>query len=423
LSSVALFAELQGLFGADIFLSPEGRSLCCIQPDAELVLQRDTTRDEVREFAFHDERQCCGYFSYEFGLGLRGVKSRKPAGKFPYGVLRKYEVVVVVPSCHTADLENIEVLVHDSCPSDLASSIREVVSKHQNESFTTEEFVSRADYSKQFSGFEQSLSRAEYESGVTQVLEFIRGGHTYQLNYSIRYTLNEAELDMKQLFYSLYRKWPAQFYASFQISSFDILSTSPELFLRVQNGNVLSQPIKGTLSFDEYSPELEKLVTDSPKESAELSMIVDLMRNDISTCCEYGSVTVENHKSIFVVDKLLQMYSDVHGKLKADCDVVDLLWETLPGGSVTGCPKKRSLEIIDVLEPHRRDVYCGSFVVFDGPQDMESSIAIRTGYLDKKDKKFHFFTGSGIVVDSDPKKEYKETVAKAGKFFHIFGVN
>lgn len=354
-------------------------------------------------------------------MHLRGVVSHKPKNDFPYGVLKKYQLVLAVDDGKLRVEGAVEsTLVEGSLVNlalqEIAQFFSTTYSKysHSKSPHTIPEIAPPV--------LTSSISAAGYTAGVADVLEYIRDGHTYQLNYSIRYTLEDVQLDIPALFYALYEKWPAKFYAYFVTGSYEILSTSPELFLRVNDGHVLTQPIKGTLAFEEYSPELHKQVTDSPKESAELSMIVDLMRNDISSCCKYASVRVENHKSIFVVDKLLQMYSDVHGELRADRDCIDLLWETLPGGSVTGCPKKRSLEVIDTLEPHSRDVYCGSFVVIDGPRDMESSIAIRTGYQDLQEDKFHFFAGSGIVVDSEPEKEYKETVAKAGKFFDIFGV-
>ncbi len=145
-------------------------------------------------------------------------------------------------------------------------------------------------------------------------------------------------------------------------------------------------------------------------------MIVDLIRNDLSANCEYGSVRVDNHKSVFAVDRLLQMYSDVTGRLRPDRDCLDLFFDAFPGGSVTGCPKKRSMEIIDVLEPHPRDVYCGSILIVRDEKNMDSSVAIRTAVYDTDDARLDVWSGSGIVVDSDPASEYQETMAKAEKF-------
>ena len=203
----------------------------------------------------------------------------------------------------------------------------------------------------------------------------------------------------------------------FRVGEQVVVSTSPERFLRVRDGEVLSQPIKGTRAFDTFRQQVMDELTTSPKEDAELSMIVDLVRNDISAHCEYGSVKVFGHKSAFVVDNLVRMYSNVAGRLKPGSDVVDLLLDAFPPGSVTGCPKKRTLEIIDRLEPHARGVYCGSMVALFDPHNMDSSVAIRTGCLDTSSGFFHFYAGSGIVIDSLPRAEYAETLAKAGKFF------
>jgi para-aminobenzoate synthetase component 1 len=182
---------------------------------------------------------------------------------------------------------------------------------------------------------------------------------------------------------------------------------------------VLSQPIKGTRLAGRPLLANDRALRTSAKEDAELSMIVDLIRNDISPHCQYGTVGVEGHKSVFEVDGLLQMYSNVTGRLKPGSTALDLLWAALPPGSVTGCPKKRAIEIIAGLEPHHREAYCGCLVVVHGPEDLDSSVAIRTAVVDEARSRFSFHAGSGIVVDSDPDKEYEETLAKAAKFLAL----
>jgi para-aminobenzoate synthetase component 1 len=148
-------------------------------------------------------------------------------------------------------------------------------------------------------------------------------------------------------------------------------------------------------------------------------MIVDLVRNDISSNCEYGSVRVENHKSVFVVDSLLQMYANVRGKLRGGRDCLDLFFDAFPGGSVTGCPKQSSMTIIEELEPHSRGVYCGSVVVVRDKKNMDSSILIRTAVHNTETNQLDYWAGSGIVVDSSPASEYLETLAKAEKFLKL----
>ncbi len=253
-------------------------------------------------------------------------------------------------------------------------------------------------------------------NGVRRTLELIREGQTYQLNLSIRFDQHAPGLDSLALFLDLFRRHPAPFYAWLNSRNQRILSTSPERFLKVENGRVLSQPIKGTTLFETYSPALKNALRANKKESAELSMIVDLIRNDISHHCVYGSVQVQDHKSVFQVDNMLQMYSNVTGTLRNNSDCLDLLFAAFPGGSVTGCPKKRALELIDTLEPHARGVYCGSIVYIKDEQNMDSSICIRTAVHDLDKKSLCFHAGSGIVIDSNPKQEYRETLGKAKKF-------
>ncbi len=347
-----------------------------------------------------------GFLSYTYGMKLRDMITEKRT-EFPYGHLKKYMTVLEY------DRAAGELVVHSG-----GDQLPEEIQRAISSAGATADFL-MSSHSKRV--LAQSLSREAYIDGVRRTLEHIREGYTYQLNLSIKFTIERESLNALSLFTHLYKTYPAPFYAWFRSGQHQILSTSPERFLRVDGGRVLSQPIKGTLRFEQYDESLVRVLTESPKESAELSMIVDLIRNDISLNCEYGSVRVDGHQSTFVVDNLVQMYSNVFGSLKSDRTCVDLLLDAFPGGSVTGCPKKKSMQIIDKLEPNTRDIYCGSFFVIKDRKHMDSSIAIRTGYYDTNTGAFHFFAGSGIVVDSDPEREYDETVAKAEKFLKVLG--
>ncbi|WP_319541397.1 anthranilate synthase component I family protein [uncultured Pseudodesulfovibrio sp.] len=405
----ARFDRFAGLlardFNADMLLSADGypaqtRSVVGMHPVAELVVTKTTTPGQLKDFCFGSPGPALGFLSYTYGMILRGVPSSK-SYDFPLGHLKKYETVI--------SFENREMSIsaHDQSVIDMLSEMLKHMPEEHDSSPVTEQT---------FSGMVTSLDKAGYEDGVRRTLDYIRSGHTYQLNLSTRFSWHCPELDPLSLFMTLRRKHPAPFYAWLISGRKRILSTSPERYLAVQNGHVLSQPIKGTLHFDTLTPEAHRQLTDSPKESAELSMIVDLVRNDISTNCEYGSVHVKNHKSVFAVDNLLQMYSDVHGTLRNDRDCLDLFLDAFPGGSVTGCPKKSSMEIIEQLEPHSRGLYCGSILIIEDERNMDSSIAIRTATFDTETKMFNSYAGSGIVMDSDPVREYLETIAKAEKF-------
>ncbi|TIH15298.1 anthranilate synthase component I family protein [Marinifilum sp. JC120] len=394
---------------ADVLLgSPNFPDSCMsylgIEPQGELVLQSDISGADVsakmKAFCFAGDGPVIGYLSYELGHKLRGVGSNKDA-EFPLLHLKKYRAV----------------LVHDGGKSSLKSlctneAYRLVIegSIQKAEAIPDVKLPSFAE-----GDICMSLDKQGYEDGVSRTLEYIRDGLTYQLNLTTRLTMDGGKVDPVLWFFGLHKRYPAPYYALFSSGGKVIVSTSPELFLRVEQGRVLSEPIKGTLRFDEYSEEQVYSLQNSIKEDSELSMIVDLIRNDISADCSYGSVVVEDHKSVFAVDNLLQMFSRVRGELAEGRDCIDLLLNAFPGGSITGCPKKSSMELIDRLEPHVRGPYCGSIVLIHGPQDMVSSIPIRTAVYDRETTKLDYWAGSGIVIDSDPEAEYKETIAKAGK--------
>jgi len=388
------------LWETDAFYSGTGFgkedvSVCCILPVSRLSVSADTTAAKVKEFVNNDDKEVFGYLAYDFGMVLRGVVTDKNLLQ-EQGILKKYAVYCR----HKSENLNIE--------SDNPVLIEKVIQAF--------ELYKEKTVTVSMKNLKCSMTRDEYVEKVRRVIEYIKDGHTYQLNLSMKY---EAELDVEpfSLWTGMAEKNPAPFYGIFKTTDGHILSTSPERFLKVDDGKVLSQHIKGTLRFDEYSQELDDSLKDSVKESAELSMIVDLIRNDISADCQVGSVEVQEHKSVMRVDNLLQMFSSVTGILKEGSDVVDLLFTAFPGGSVTGCPKKRSMELIDSLEPHTRGVYCGSLVRIKNMTNMDSSISIRTGFL--KDGVLSFYAGSGIVADSVPENEYEESVSKAEKFLRL----
>jgi para-aminobenzoate synthetase component 1 len=245
------------------------------------------------------------------------------------------------------------------------------------------------------------------------VIEYIRAGDCYQVNLSQRLLapLREHPLD---LYGRLRTLNPAPFGAYFDLGDFQILSASPERFLRVTNGEVETRPIKGTRPRGRTPEEDAALAAElaaSPKDRAENVMIVDLLRNDLGRVCEFGSVRVPTLCEVESFRFVHHLVSEVRGKLRPGLGPLDLLAAAFPGGSVTGAPKVRAMEIIAELEPTARGPYCGSlgFVGFDG--SMDTNILIRTftagrGWV-------QFPVGGGIVADSDPAREYEETLHKA----------
>ncbi len=252
-----------------------------------------------------------------------------------------------------------------------------------------------------------------YMGAVRRVKEYLEAGDVYQVNLSQRFRA-PFDGDPWELYRRLRRVNPAPFAAFLSYPEVDVLSASPEEFMRLEEGRVRVRPIKGTRPVggtrEETALQAESLLA-SEKERAENVMIVDLLRNDIGRVCRIGSVQVP---SLFAVEEhptVLHLVSTVTGELLPSADAIDLLTACFPGGSVTGAPKVRAMEIIEELEPVRRGIYCGAigYVSFSG--DMAASITIRTLALARGEA--YLQVGGGIVADSDPESEYQETLHKA----------
>jgi len=258
-----------------------------------------------------------------------------------------------------------------------------------------------------------NFTRDDYMTAVRRAKDYIAAGDTFQINLSHRLTtaVNEAPLD---LYARLRDVNPAPFAAYLDYGDFAVLSASPERFLQVRAGTVETRPIKGTRPRGATPQEDERLareLLESAKDRAENVMIVDLERNDLGRTCAYGTVRVTELCALERYETVFHLVSTVVGRLHEGYGAVDCLKACFPGGSVTGAPKVRSIEIIDELEPTCRGIYTGAigYLCFSG--DMDTNIVIRTIVV--KDGWAHFQVGGGIVADSDPEAEYQETLDKA----------
>ncbi len=268
-----------------------------------------------------------------------------------------------------------------------------------------------------------NFTRDRYLDAVRRAKEYIAAGDIYQVNLSQRF---HARTDAAP--FDVYRKLreisPAPYSAFLQFGRRAILSSSPEQFLELRGRTVVTRPIKGTRrrsANDDEDERLRQELHSSPKDDAELAMIVDLERNDLGRVCEYGSVKVTAPKTLESHPTVHHLVATIEGKLARGQGAVDLLKASFPGGSITGAPKIRAMEIIDELEPTRRAFYTGAlgYLGFDG--SMSLSIAIRTILADGPD--YFFQAGGGIVADSDPLAEYDETLAKASAMARALGVS
>jgi para-aminobenzoate synthetase component 1 len=259
-----------------------------------------------------------------------------------------------------------------------------------------------------------SFTRAGYLSAVERVREYIFAGDIFQANMSQRF---EAPLDGSAWdFYTRLRaRNPAPFSAFVDFPEVVVASASPERFLHVdRGGHVETRPIKGTRPRGfgpEHDAALGQALAESAKDRAENLMIVDLMRNDLSRVCAPGTVRVSELFFLEHYATVHHLVSTVVGELGPGADALDLLRAAFPGGSITGAPKLRAMEVIAELEPSRRGVYCGSIGYWSVTGDLDTSIAIRTAVV--QNGRVYFSAGGGIVADSDPEQEYLETLDKA----------
>lgn len=267
-----------------------------------------------------------------------------------------------------------------------------------------------------------SRSRSAYESEVARVIAYIRDGDVFQANLSHRFSATPTgHVDPVATYRAVRQANPAPFSALLVDGWRFIASTSPERFLRLDNGMVEARPIKGTkrrTSHAAMDTALARVLEQSEKDRAENVMIVDLLRNDLSRVCEPGSVKVPMLCGIETYASVHHLTSVITGRMKPVHDVADLIAATFPGGSITGAPKIRAMEIIAELEREERGIYCGAigWIGFDGAADL--NIAIRTLTFDGTDLSVR--AGGGITLLSEPAAEYEETLAKAERLLGAF---
>ena len=291
--------------------------------------------------------------------------------------------------------------------------------KSKPELFQFERFSPLDSY--QVGELSSTFGREEYLLAVRRAREYIRQGDIYQVNLSQRFSF-PFQGEFYRLFLQLFQRNPAPFYAYLNCGNFQILSTSMERFLLRQGDYLETRPIKGTRPRGQTPDEDEGLAQEllaSPKEAAELSMIVDLLRNDIGRVCLGGSVKVREHKRLEAYENVFHLVSIVTGQLRPHCRHGEILRAAFPGGSITGCPKIRAMEIIDELEPVIRHVYCGSIGYLGLHRNLDLNIAIRTAIASQG--RVHFAVGGGIVYDSEEVAEYEETLHKGMTLFKVIG--
>ena len=300
-----------------------------------------------------------------------------------------------------------------------------------------EEFLHKKLYKKQIktseqntfsltSSWQSNMDKASYIEKFEQVQQFLLSGDCYQINLTQRFNASYQGNEF-DAYIALRSENKAPFSAFIRLEDSAILSVSPERFLKLSEGKVQSKPIKGTMprSVDKQQDEQNAhQLANSIKDRAENVMIVDLLRNDISKACEANSVVVPKLFDIESFPAVHHLVSTVEGQLAEQKDACDLLRGAFPGGSITGAPKIRAMEIIEQLEPQRRSVYCGSIGYISSCGAMDTSITIRTLICQKDEqnsnsKKIYCSAGGGLVADSIATSEYQETFDKVNRILPV----
>jgi len=346
-----------------------------------------------------------GYFGYELlheDFGIARTKAALPlpdmlVGIYPWALVLDHQLHKATLVCRDMD----------------AASQQQVLALLQQAPANTVSAAFRLD-----GPFTSNVTRDQYLQQFRRIIDYIHAGDCYQVNLAQCFTAPCAG-DPWQGFLNLQQHANAPFAAYLQDGDQAVLSFSPERFLRVSDGEVLTQPIKGTRPRSSDPAQDTANRTDletSRKDRAENLMIVDLLRNDLGHVCATGSVSVESLFETQSFTNVHHLVSTIRGRLAQPGDVFRLIAASFPGGSITGTPKKRAMEIIDELEQHPRSVYCGAIGYLDHSGDMDSNICIRT--LVHHGNQIHCWGGGGIVADSEGAAEYQETFDKISMFIN-----
>jgi len=342
-----------------------------------------------------------GFCGYDAGLLLHGLGAPTVAGRLPAAWVGDYAWAIVCDrSTGQARLQ-----WRDDCDPEALARVRARLAGP----------VPASAAFRIHGRFKSNLNRQDYGDAMDRIGGYIDAGDCYQVNLARRFEAG-CEGDGWAAYRALRHVARAPFSAFLRIApGLEVFCLSPERFLAVEAGRVSTSPIKGTRprgGCDRTDTQFARDLMASEKDRAENLMIVDLLRNDIGRSCDYGSVRCERLFELESYATVHHMVSTITGRLRRDLSWVDLFRDAFPGGSITGAPKRRAMQIIAELEPDARQVYCGSFLHAADSGHFDSNIAIRT--LVRSGQHLYCWGGGGIVADSQPDSEFEETEHKIG---------
>ena len=336
-----------------------------------------------------------GYWSYDLGRYTQQLDSQRPAPtSLPLARLGLYDWALVIDHLK----QEVTLLASQARRTQVLQWLDAAAAPDGPFALTT--------------AFRAQMTREGYSQRFAQVQRYIRSGDCYQINLAQRFSAH-YEGDVWSAYLRLRRATPTPFSGFMAWQDKAVLSLSPERFIQAHRGNVETRPIKGTRprgASREHDQQLAQQLLSSTKDRAENVMIVDLLRNDLGRVCQFGSIHVPQLCELESYPNVHHLVSVVRGQLDKANTPLALLEAASPGGSITGAPKIRAMQIIDELEPCQRSVYCGSLGYIDHTGSMDTSIAIRTVVADAG--QLHLWGGGGLVADSEPDAEYDETLDK-----------
>ncbi len=349
-----------------------------------------------------------GYFSYEYGRKLMEVASgEKDIVSIPDAVLIFYDLYII-EDCK----EKRTFLIANGTETPAEELLQKTEEEIQAGDQKKLSYINSKDTSFDIEVF-PNFKKEEYKKAVDDMIHYIIEGDIYIANMTQQMTV-KSEKQPKDVFLDLRKNNPSPFGGYMDYEDFQIVCASPERFLRMKKGHVETRPIKGTRKRGDTPEEdllMRKELENSDKDKSELLMIVDLERNDLNKVCKPGSVKVTELFTVEEYATVFHLVSNIEGELEEGKNFADLLEATFPGGSITGAPKYRAMEIIDELEHGRRNLYTGSigYLTLDG--DCDFNIVIRTAL--HKDGRYYLGVGGGITAESELEFEYEETLQKA----------
>lgn len=356
-----------------------------------------------------------GYFSYDFGRKKEGVESEnKKTVHIPDSCLYFYDVFII------EDIENEELSIISNGKTGnetvVADEIINIISKIEINEVKLSE---RVFHSEVFTDF----TKDEYKQAVDEMIQYIVDGDIYVVNMT-QQIMVKSDCTPYEMFCRLRKNNPSPFGAYLDYGDFQIVCASPERFMQMRSGKVTTRPIKGTRKRGE-TPEEDQALYDelavSEKDQSELLMIVDLERNDLNSVCIPGTVKVTELFKVETYATVFHLIANIEGIIKQGCNPMDLIEAVFPGGSITGAPKLRAMELIDKEEKVQRNLYTGSIGYISLNGDCDFNIVIRTAVC--KNGEFHIGAGGGITCESELEFEYEETWQKAKALLGALDLN